>query len=205
MMQTNHKKIPSDPTNDPSDDQLDHVIDAALTKYAAVEPRTGLEERVLANLRAEQTTARARTWWRWGMAGALAAIIAIMSALAWRSGRPSHAVIASHPPATTQASTIVVTQAGSESVSPPRAPARVRGTVTHRAQPEATAAAYPKLDQFPSPQPMSEQEKLLTSYIARSRDQAVLVARARTEELQRDQQEKLRELGAANDNNSQPQ
>jgi hypothetical protein len=205
MTQTNHKKIPPEQTNDPSDDQLDRRLDAALAKYAAVEPRPGLEERVLANLRAEQTTAPARTWWRWGMAGALAAIIAITSALAWRSGRPSHPVIANHPGVTMQAPPNVVTQVGSESVGPPRAPERAPRDVTHRAQPEATGAAYPKLDQFPSPQPMSEQEKLLTSYIARSRDQAVLVARARTEELQRDQQEKLRELGAANDKDSQPQ
>ena len=205
MTQTNHKKIPPDQTDAPSDDQLDRRLDAALAKYAAVEPRTGLEERVLANLRAEQATAPARTWWRWGMAGVLAAIIAIMSALAWLSGRPSHPVVANHPGVTMQASTNVVSQAGPESVSPLRAPVRARGTVTHRAQPEATGAAYPKLDQFPSPQPMSEQEKLLTSYIARSRDQAVLVARARTEELQRDQQEKLRALSAANDNDSQPQ
>ena len=89
-------------------------------------------------------------------------------------------------------------------MTPPPAHVRVRGSVTPRPQPEATAAAHPRLDQFPSPQPMSEQEKLLTSYIARFRDQAVLVARARTEELRRDQQEK-RELATANDNDSQPQ
>ena len=35
-------------------DEFDRMLDAALAKYAAVEPRTGLEERVLANLRAEQ-------------------------------------------------------------------------------------------------------------------------------------------------------
>jgi hypothetical protein len=32
-------------------DEFDRMLDAALAKYAAVEPRTGLEERVLANLR----------------------------------------------------------------------------------------------------------------------------------------------------------
>ena len=35
-------------------DPLDRDLDAALAKYAAVEPRAGLEDRVLANLRAER-------------------------------------------------------------------------------------------------------------------------------------------------------
>jgi hypothetical protein len=191
----------------PPKDELDHLLHAALAKYAAVEPRPGLEERILAKLCAQQKTTPARAWWRWGLAGALAAIIAVVSTLSWRSGTPSHPVIANHPPVTTPAPLNIVAQVapGNESVSSPRAHLRAWGKVTHRPQREATAALYPRLNQFPSPQPMSEQEKLLTSYIARSRDQAVLVARARTEELRRDEQEKLRELGAANDNDSQPQ
>ncbi len=37
---------------DKTHDELDRMLDAALAKYAAAEPRAGLEARVLANLRA---------------------------------------------------------------------------------------------------------------------------------------------------------
>ena len=48
------------------------------------------------------------------------------------------------------------------------------------------AKALPKLDQFPSPQPLSEQEKLLASYVAVYPKQAAVLARLRTEELERE-------------------
>ena len=50
-------------------------------------------------------------------------------------------------------------------------------------------ASGPKLDQFPSPQPLSEQEQMLASYVAQFRPQAVLIARVMSEELQRDRME----------------
>ncbi len=74
---------------DRKQDELDRMLDAALAKYAAVEPRTGLEDRILANLRAERTRVPDRAWWRWSVAGALAAVVVVALALAWRSGKPS--------------------------------------------------------------------------------------------------------------------
>ena len=44
----------------------------------------------------------------------------------------------------------------------------------------------PKLDVFPLPQPLSEQEKMLVAYVAQHSQQAALIARARTEELKED-------------------
>jgi hypothetical protein len=70
-------------------DELDSTLDAALANYAAVEPRAGLENRVLSNLRAERSPVPDRAGWRWSVAGAL---IAVALALAWRSGKPSHPV-----------------------------------------------------------------------------------------------------------------
>jgi len=51
------------------------------------------------------------------------------------------------------------------------------------------AAVNPKLDQFPSPQPLTEQEKILASYVARFHAQAVLIARVANEEIQQDRAE----------------
>jgi hypothetical protein len=53
-------------------------------------------------------------------------------------------------------------------------------------------AGNPKLDQFPSPRPLSEQEKLLQSYVAEYPERAVLIARARTEALRQDQLEEMK-------------
>ena len=54
--------------------ELDRVLDAALAKYAAVEPRDGLEARILANLRTEQAESLRRVWWKWALVAATAAI-----------------------------------------------------------------------------------------------------------------------------------
>ena len=191
MTQTNHKKTPSSPTTDPSDDQLDHLLDAALTKYAAVEPRPGLEERVLANLRAEQTTARAKTWWRWGMAGALAAVLVVALALALRSGKSSHPVFVDRPaetqPSPTQAP--LTANAGAETV-----PARVPPVRKQNRQPISTRlAADPKLDVFPSPRPLSEEELALARYVRNFPSDAKRVAQAQ-EASERDVLAKMQAL-----------
>jgi hypothetical protein len=54
----------------------------------------------------------------------------------------------------------------------------------------------PKSEQFPSPQPLSEQEKLLASYVERFPEHAVLVARAQAQLEQRDHEEEMREMNA---------
>jgi hypothetical protein len=60
-------------------------------------------------------------------------------------------------------------------------------------------AAAPKRDQFPSPQPLSEQEKLLASYVAHDPHHAVLIARAQAELERQDHEEEIRETNATQD------
>jgi hypothetical protein len=45
------------------------------------------------------------------------------------------------------------------------------------------------LSQFPSPEAMSDQEKMLADYAAEYQDQAVLIARFNEEDLRRDRME----------------
>ena len=61
----------------------------------------------------------------------------------------------------------------------------------------------PKLEQFPSPQPLSEQEKILARYVNTYPEHAALIAQARTEELRRDSAEEMGEAGLAGNENSQ--
>ena len=72
---------------DLENDMLNRELDAALAKFAAVEPRTGLEERVLATLRAEQERAQISSQWRWPVVATLAAIVVMSVSFVWRSAK----------------------------------------------------------------------------------------------------------------------
>lgn len=170
---------------------LDRQLDAALSKFAAVEPRAGLEARVLANLRIGRERATRHSWWRWPAIAALAAVIAVAVSLVWKSGKSTPVIMAQHPPATTQTN-----QAGTQSASnggssriPPDA-----GRPARRSKPPVSGTATvitlaPKLEQFPSPEAMSDQEKMLADYVAHFQEQAVLIARFNEEDLRRDRME----------------
>jgi hypothetical protein len=173
-------------------DELDRMLDAALAKYAAAEPRSGLEERVLANLRAEEARDADHAWGRWSAIAAVAAVIVVVLALSLRSAGPSHPVVADHPSTPMEApkegGTEVISNAHRRDVRPH---VRVRKPPARPSPPEVVVARSPKLEQFPSPQPLSEQEKLLQNYVAQNAEQAVLLARARTEALRQDQLEEM--------------
>ncbi len=183
MVEQNHNR---------TNDDLDRALDAALAKYSAIEPRAGLEERVLANLRTEQSREATHGWWRWSLAAVLAAAIVVAAALGWRSPRPAQPVIAHHPQTSTQAPREPERQAvnhGENTVPSPHHRTIPR-TITH--QSKALAAASPKLDQFPSPQPLSEQERALARYVRDFPQEAELIARMQ-EESEKEIQQRMTE------------
>lgn len=174
---------------------LDRELDVALAKYAAIEPRAGLEDRVLANLRAGSGRTAERWWRRWSVASAavaIAAVLIVATTLAWRSGTRRAPLIAHHNPSTSgpsmkETGRQVASNRGENGDHQP-AP----GPTSRRAHAVTVASAPPKLDRFPSPQPLSEQEKILASYVEKYPEQAVLLARARTEALRQDQLEEMK-------------
>lgn len=172
--------------DDVKNDEPSNALNAALAKYTAVEPRAGLEDRILANLRAKRSWVPDRAWWRaysvaWSIAGALAAVVIVALALAWRSGRLSRPVMADHPSSSTQAPKAPPTQVASNSEhrgvrpSASSSPRRIAG---HRPRPAVEASAPPKLDQFPSPRPLSEEELALARYVRNFPSDATQVAQA---------------------------
>jgi len=167
-------------------DELDHVIDAALSKYAAVDPRAGLEERVLANLRGQRGQAPPRSWFGWAAAMALAVVIILVASLLWSARKP-HLVQAPQPVVQPPIDEV---QIASHPVLPPQNIGSIRKSAKNR-NPHSTAAttAAPRLSQFPSPEGMSDQEKMLADYTAEYREQAVLIARFNEEDLRRDRME----------------
>ena len=157
-------------------DALERELDAALMKYAAVEPRLGLEGRIMAHLRSEQSRAADRASRRWGLAAALAAVLVVALALAMRSGKSSHPVLVNRP-AETQPSPTQAPQtanAGAETVPARKPPMRKQ----NRQPPPTKLAADPKLDVFPSPQPLTEEELALARYVRNFPGDAKLVAQA---------------------------
>jgi hypothetical protein len=169
-------------------DALDRELDKLLVRFAVVEPRAGLEQRILANLRAQEHSL-ARPLWYWPTLGVAAAvvIVAVVSML-WRSGKPTLA-ITSHQPTTVQANRQTGTDAANNNLDSPVRPVPI--TTNRLASQGVRRSRYivpsaPKLDQFPSPQPLSAQEQILASYVSKFQEDATLVARARMESLQKD-------------------
>ncbi len=162
-------------------DDLDRVLDAALAKYAAVDPRTGLEERVLAHLRTEALQPPRRMWLQWSLAAGVAVVVRV-AVLVWRSSRVPHHVIAKRPPVTIQSPSVQKARSAPDSTNEAAISkhASTRKTAVHPVI-AAKAIAHPKLDQFPSPQPLSAEEIALAMYVKNFPKEAQLVAQAQEE------------------------
>jgi hypothetical protein len=183
-------------------DALDRELDAALANYATVEPRAGLEQRVLTNLQAEREKMASRAWWRWPVTVLLAAAvtIAVGVSLMWRSAKTSPVVSVDRPPTKVQGGGQDGALLAGDVRNPPPLISSARRKPTSRdRRRQSTVAAGPKLEQFPSPQPMSEQEEILASYVAQYPEHAALIAEARTEALKKDRKEE-EETGASTGN-----
>jgi len=172
MPDTNYKR---DRSQDQPDD-LDRMLDASLAKYAAVRPRPGLERRVLAHLSVEAPRPSRHPWLQWGLAGALAVIV-LVAVLAWRSSRAPLPVIANQPSTTIQRSSVQEirpTPHITDEVATMKH-ASMRRPATRRA-PASRPATHPKLDHFPTPQPLSAEEIALAQYVEKFPKEARLIA-----------------------------
>jgi hypothetical protein len=174
----------------PSDsvDDLDRLIDTALSRFGAVEERRGLEERILANLRDQKSTVQPQ-WWAWSLP--FAAVAMVIVGILWHFAGWTQPSIANQP--APQQRTI-------KSAIPPHANDRVARNAApvrkHVVLKTVVKKTNPKLDQFPSPRPMSEQERILAMYINQDPEHAALIAEARMEALRQDEAEKVRAVSA---------
>jgi hypothetical protein len=164
--------------NSPTDG-MDRLLDAALKQYAAVQPREGFEGRILAELRSQSAEPVGYAPWRWLAAAAAVAALAVIISMALRPHARLQRAFEQHPSVTLPARTVAATAQAKPPIKRPK-------RRLHEAADTQVATAQPKLDQFPSPQPLSEQERLLASYVAVYPKQAALLAKLRTEELERE-------------------
>ena len=134
---------------------VNELLEASLKQYRGEEPRSGLEMRILAGVRTQARAARLR-WLGWAVAvcaGILAVIALTLHFAPTRLRQPTPS--ASLPqPATTRPGPPMVSRP--QPLSSPRRPGgEFRKVATRRSRPE----------QFPTPFPLTEQEKLLLAYI----------------------------------------
>jgi hypothetical protein len=191
---------------DPEKDALDHKLDATLAKFTTADPRAGLEDRILATLRTEQERAAEPSWWRWPAIAALVAMIVVTVFVGWRSRKPVQNIAAQHPQITMQTiervKTPVATNSERSSI-PLHEPSERRLRPRTLSRPAAIAVPSPKPDQFPSPQPLSQQEIILADYIKTYPEHAALIAEARTDELRQDSAEEMDDALSGSNQNSQ--
>lgn len=155
--------------------QIDEMLDSLLASYSSAEPRPGLETRILANLRDAEGREASRGWWgfRWVWAGAALAAMIVGGVLV-RGKRhiapPPRTVVQSGQPAVQQpvVQPPVIQQPRIQSSVPAAAGARPaihrRKTLATKAQQNVTLALSQRPAVFPTPTPLSEQERLLLSY-----------------------------------------
>jgi hypothetical protein len=172
-------------------DNFDRELGAALARYAAVEPRQGFEERVLANLRSEQPRATTPGWRRWSVAVACAAVALLASIAFWHGSKTTLVERVARASAHSEG-----LRAVSRSATDGNNPMSQNGSLQVRQKHRGGAVAgrtpiedAPELEQFPAPEPMTAQEELLMRFVQEDPKDAELVAEARTEQTRREEEE----------------
>jgi hypothetical protein len=155
--------------DDKRDQFVDELLEASLKRYRGEEPRSGLEMRILAGIRTRERAAR----WRrlaWALAVCAGILAAIVLTLHF-----AHAPLRQPTPSASGAQRAPL-QAAKPSSMPGSADSRfwspplVRGPKEKPRPPKpavrATRPARP--EQFPTPFPLTEQEKLLLAYLKKA-------------------------------------
>jgi len=165
---------------------VDSWLDASLKQYGETEPRPGPEGRLWANLRMERER-RPDGRWRW--APGLAVLLAVMvgGGIFWAHGPGAlPGTTAEHRSAPVVPKQAPAQLAATEARSPADSASLSSVPRTGTRRSAAAVADKPRLEQFPSPQPLSEQEEMLARYVQEDTQEAKLVAKAQTEMLKKD-------------------
>src|SRR5258708_5237742 len=133
------------------DQHLDKMLDSLLADYSSAEPRPGFEARILAWVQQRQ---RRKLTLGWIFAGGLTTASAVVAITL------SHRMALPEPPA-------IITSATSVPAVVRPAREAVRGAAGVRRAPEAPTPVVAEVKQevFPSPTPLTEQEKMLLQYL----------------------------------------
>jgi len=153
-------------------DDLDPLLNSALSTYADPGSNSGLEERILAGVFStgafvEATPASPLRWLPWAIALAAAACLLLLAILSG-SRRTNHTdAHAFHPLGNQQPHTAAnpLQRSAFDRIATPRS-ARTSALKSHLQPVEsvAHAARLPKLDVFPTPRPLTHEEQALAVF-----------------------------------------
>ncbi|MDD5542949.1 MAG: hypothetical protein PHX83_07210 [Acidobacteriia bacterium] len=158
----------------------DGLIDEGLAHHSPVEPRPGLERRILANLAGQKP---AWTWPRWAWAAASVALISAAVLFAFfihRPQIPQHSTQAALEKPASPVTPLEPPMAPQKKTIPPGRSIRVRALQNIVNKP----SFQPRLAQFPSPTPLSEQEQLLVQFLNQHHDAAVEFAKIQNQPME---------------------
>ena len=154
---------------------VDELLDASLRRYASAEPRPGLEGRVLAGVRARQQADRRRTTWAWAIGTAAAAAMVTLLVIYRPRQQPAPMPVIAKAPSDISAPSLA-------KVAPP-----VPLSMSHRPpRPALPSRVDTRPQQFPTPRPLSEQEKLLLVYAQSLKGSAAASAPSTDQDAERD-------------------
>ena len=140
------------------DDEIDRILDAALSNYSCAEPRPGLEQRILSRVQSEGGAGGfAGRLWRWRWAVLTPAVACLLVFALWRDRDPA--------PAPEKVTRTITNPVPPPTPEPPKSAERKRRTAAKR-------VSLPKRDQFPTPVPLTDAERAWMDFVARSPEQA---------------------------------
>jgi hypothetical protein len=175
------------------DKRMDEMLDSLLASYSSVEPRPGLETRILANVRDVEQRKPARPWWRfkglWAAAAVAAAIIVVGLFIGGRQNVKQPPIVVKTTPTPVQPHAPqpeppeVVT--GTPEHHRPRAAVTPAVESTHLESASVPLGRRPEI--FPTPTPLSEQEKLMFTYLANTPKEEVVAQIQRNDQKEADE------------------
>lgn len=145
---------------DDARDELDRLIDGALASYSSAEPLAGLEGRVLNRVRVARA---ARRWmFAWGLGLAVAASVVVAPVVVW----------------TEREAVPKPVEVGQVKRAFPTATARLPRLVPKRVSVKRSRGPnpLPKLDQFPTPTPLTAEERALLALVEHNPKEAQMFA-----------------------------
>lgn len=180
------------------DKQIDKMLDSLLANYSSVEPRPGLETRILANLklanpRDGEGREASRGWWtlKWLWAGAALAALIVASVILLGGHRKEKAPVVVHELPAPARPQPPQPQPKPPEIAPQMA-TKQREHRSHRAAMVASAqnsGLKPELRpaNFPTPFPLSEQERLMLAYLNNRPHEEVIAQIQRTDQKEADE------------------
>jgi hypothetical protein len=184
-----HKKENLEKENLEKEKQMDEMLDSLLANYSSAGPRPGLETRILARLAdAPGREALPTAWnlrWLWAGAAVAAAIVVALVLIGGRS-KVKAPVVVTNPsapvlPHTPQPGLPVTTTAHPERHRPK---ATVSPGVESTRLENASLPLNRRPEVFPTPTPLSEQERLMFSYLENTPREVVIAQIPRNDDQQ---------------------